>query len=53
MQAKIEAVFEAARLICDSPGVPLLGVAFGPAMVEEAGNSVIRQVELALGSTIK
>lgn len=41
LQAKIEDVFEAAQSIRDSPGVPLLGVAFGPVMVEEADSSLL------------
>ena len=50
LRAKIEDVFEAARSVCDSLGVPPLGVAFGPSMVEEADDSVTPQVRLALSS---
>ena len=37
----------------DLLGFPLLGVVFGPVMVGEAGDSVNRQVKLALGSILK
>lgn len=50
---KVEDVFEVARSVCDSLGVPLLGVAFGPLMVEEAGDSVTPPVKLALGSILE
>lgn len=42
--AKIVSVFEAARLVYGSLDVPPLGVACGPLMVEEASDSVTRQV---------
>jgi hypothetical protein len=41
---KVEDVWEAARSVRDSPGVPLLVFAFGSLMVEEASDSVTRQV---------
>ena len=50
LRVKVEDVFEAARSVCDSLVVPPLGVAFGPSMVEEAGDSVTPQVKLALDS---
>lgn len=39
MRAKIEDVFEVARSVCDSLGLPLLEVSFDRSMVEEAGDS--------------
>jgi hypothetical protein len=47
-QAKGFDVFEAARLVCDSLGVRLLGVAFGPSMAEEAESPVAPPVNLVL-----
>lgn len=41
---KVEAVLEAAWSVFHSLDVPLLGVAFGPSKVEEASNSMARQV---------
>ena len=41
---KVEDILEAARSVRDSLDVPLLGVAFGPSKVEEASNSMTRQV---------
>jgi len=53
LRVMVEDVFEAARSVCDSLDAPPLGVAFGPSMVEEAGDSVTPQVKLALGSIPK
>lgn len=46
MGEKVGVVSEAARSVCNSQDVPLLGIAFGPLVVveEEASGSVIRQV---------
>jgi hypothetical protein len=53
LRVKVEGVFKAARSVCDSLGIPPLGVAFGPSMVEETGDSITRQVNLALDSILK
>jgi hypothetical protein len=50
---KVEDVFEAVRSVRDLSVVPLLGLAFGLAMVEEVNDSVTRQAKLALGSIRK
>lgn len=45
---KVEAAFEVAQSVCDLPGLPPLGVAFGASVVEEGVGSVVPQARSAL-----